>query len=376
MTTLAPRTAFRLFRGLPAAGHRRPWALPLALSRALREVGFGGPSAGRRRGIAAAFAPALTPAISLTLTLTLALTLALVGVGGGCAAPPAAPPASGAFPTLSEIAPAVPIRPPIPEDAATRGPGATASLLRVSFPLDLSIEPAWAQVDENVLPPLTRGVWRANGLRAGVIPGERLEAFLDELPPVWSDRLFRIGTAGLPRVVGRSAPLIRPVTVDLTVPPFAPRVEELLGRRVALLMELAPGDSGLVVTLTPLHQRPMPTVVPRTAAEKELDGRLFTELAIRLTIPRGSHAVVGLARDPSGLPTAAEIAAEAAPLVSTPQRSAPPLASDTPSPPSGLLAPTPVRLDPPPLPAHLGRALFTAVPERRGEPQLLLLITP
>ena len=287
----------------------------------------------------------------------------LVGAGlsvVGCVAAPVERP----FPSLGAMAPAEPIRPPVVPRERPAAAAATATLTRITLPLGVSIEPAWAEVDEDAVTPLARGVWRVNGLRAGVLRGDRLGAFLTALGPVWSDRAFRVVAPDGPVLVRRSAPLIRPVLADLTVPPFAPRSEELLGFRAALLLEMAPSGGGLDLALTPLHQKTVATLTPQTSAEKERAGRLFSELALRLRVPAGSFAVVGLARDPGGLPTPAE---RAAPPPSTPE----PLAPGEATPP-----PTAARLAPPPLPAHLGRALFTAPAEPLGDPQVLLLIQP
>ena len=281
----------------------------------------------------------------------------VAAAAGGCQAAPPGPPAAR-FPTLSDLAPAEPIRPPVDPAGPAEAAGLSAAVTRVTLPLGVSLEPAWREVDEDVLPPLTRGVWRANGLRAGVLPADRLGAFLDGLPPVWEDRSFRVVKPDGPVLLRRSPPLVLPVFADLTVPPYAPRLEELLGHRAALLVEFseAPAAGGLDLRLTPLHQKPAASLYPRTAAEKEREGRAFVELALRLRVPRGDYAVLGLARDAAGLPTAAELAAPP---------EAPPVAPTQPAP-AGLL--------PPPLPPNLGRALFTLPAEARGEPQVLLLL--
>ena len=301
------------------------------------------------------------------------LTAAAAAWAGGCVGPPAAEPRPR-LPSLSDIAPAEPIRPPVEPTAADLARAQlSATLTRVTLPLGVSLEPAWREVDEDALPPLTRGVWRANGLRAGVLPADRLGAFLAGLPPAWGRRRFELIRPEGPVLVRRSPPLVQPVFADLTVPPYAPRREPLLGHRAALLMGLTPAGpgggsgggsgGGLDVRLTPLHQKPAASLRPQTAAEKERSGRLFAELSLRLRVPRGHYAVIGLARDAAGLPTAAELAAaEAAP---------------TPGAGAGAAAPprpAPTGFSPPPLPPNLGRALFTLPPQRRGEPQVLLLV--
>lgn len=238
-------------------------------------------------------------------------------------------------------------------------------LTRALLPLDVSLEPAWALVDEDAAPPLARGVWRANGLRVGVLPPDRLEPFLAALPAAWSDRAFRIERPDGPVLIRRSPPLVLPVAVDLTVPPWAPRRAQMLGGRAALLMELLPAGRSLGLRLTPLHQKPTASLEARTAQEKERQGRRFDTLSLRVGVPAGGYAVIGLAREATGLATADPRRAEAG-------AEAP---AEAPAG-GGVLPPTRVLEAPAPLPAHLGRALFTGRAHPRGEPQILLIVGP
>src|SRR5690606_13280277 len=100
-----------------------------------------------------------------------------------------------------------------------------------------------------------------------------------------------------PTPIRRTPRLVGSVTVDLTIPPSAVREEEVTGGRLQLLARLTLDPAGrMVIDLIPHHHVPKLTLQPRTALEKELDGRMFNELALRAYIPQGAVLVVGLYR--------------------------------------------------------------------------------
>ncbi len=189
------------------------------------------------------------------------------------------------------------------ESVITADAAAEARVTTVLIPLDRGIDRAWALADEEVVPALTRGVWHGNGLRVGLLPASRLNDFIDALPETWDDRQQRIVAGPTPTPLVRSRPLRAAFYADLTVPPFAPKREEVTGHRLHLLMSVRPQPGGFCrVELTPHHHKPRQMLRPRTAQEKLLDGRLFEELAIRLAVTGDRYLVLGLARDPWTLP--------------------------------------------------------------------------
>lgn len=210
-------------------------------------------------------------------------------------------------------------RPPIDIDMAGEGVGVTdaaaapegtkavAYVTLVDLPLDVSLEPAWSVVDEDVFPAITSGVWRSNGLRVGLLSKTKLGEFLGALPPNWGNRRQRVWGGDEPKVLVRSRPIRAEFFADLTVPPFAPQRETFRGNTTTLLMELRPQRGGFTrVTLTPQHHKPRQVIRPRTPQEKLLDGRIFEELSVTVAVPeQGASArylVLGLARDPRTLP--------------------------------------------------------------------------
>lgn len=177
----------------------------------------------------------------------------------------------------------------------------------VDLPMDVSLEPAWSVVDAGVFPAITRGVWNSNGLRIGLLPKDKLAAFLEALPPNWGNRRRQMWGGDEPTVLVRSRPIRAQFFADLTVPPFAPQRETFTGHTVAMLMELRPQRGGFtLVTLTPQHHQPRQLIRPRKPQEKLLDGRIFEELSVRVAVPEEGEAarylVMGLARSPRTLP--------------------------------------------------------------------------
>ena len=85
--------------------------------------------------------------------------------------------------------------------------------------------------------------------------------------------------------------------VDLTRPPKPRQVERVIGgdnsslRLLARIETLEDGRHTLI--LTPQHHIPSPlTLIPRDPIEKEMDGRVFNELSLRVTLSKDQIAVV------------------------------------------------------------------------------------
>jgi hypothetical protein len=250
----------------------------------------------------------------------------------GCAAQPE--PAAPPLPRLAEVRGDAEerAREIIPE--SPDAPWAMASFQAIDLPLDQPTDDAWALVNEDAFPALTRGVWNANGLRIGVLPRQNLDAFIRALPPASGIERQQLWGSERPTPI-RRAPRIRgPVGIDLTIPPASVREEEVVGGRLQLLARLSRGDgSTMALDLVPHHHVPRLTLEVREAAEKELDGRIFNELALRSQLPSHMVLVVGLYRPwPQAEPMSeAEGAAGESPAV-----------------------------EPPPLPNQLGRAFFAS----------------
>lgn len=179
--------------------------------------------------------------------------------------------------------------------------GVFASIYRFDLPLDASTDDAWAVVDEDAVPMLTRAAWRANGMRLGMMSRDRVDAYRLALPAQVGSNTTLINQSPHPVPIIETAQLPGDLffEVDLTRPPMPRRVEDLVGgkqSRLRLLARIETEDDGRhTLVITPQHFIPEPyDLIPRDPLVKELDGRIFNELAVRLTIEPNQIAVVGL----------------------------------------------------------------------------------
>ena len=87
--------------------------------------------------------------------------------------------------------------------------------------------------------------------------------------------------------------------MDLTRPPRPRLVEAVQGGQGSSLRLLARIETGAdgrhTLVLTPQHHIPSPlNLIPRDPLEKEMDGRVYEELALRVTLENDQFAVVGV----------------------------------------------------------------------------------
>lgn len=194
---------------------------------------------------------------------------------------------------------------PLPDlaggDARRLPEGVYAVIRQATIPLDQPTDDAWAATDETVVPLLMRGAWRGNGLRLGVVGRDRFEAYTDAMPaPVaLSETLINRSAHPIPvlETPRLSSDLL--FEIDLTRPPMPRHAEDIVGGKNSTLRLLArietEEDGRHTLVLTPHHHIPSPyDLIPRSPLEKELDGRVFSELTVRLTLDPDQVAVVGL----------------------------------------------------------------------------------
>lgn len=172
-----------------------------------------------------------------------------------------------------------------------------ALIHRIDLPLDVSLDPLWDVVDESVVTLRTRGMWRTNGLRIGVLSADDALAFAEQLPTIHGESRAKLIGSPYPSSVRSTPRLIQPVMVDLTDPPKSPVVLRVRGGRLQLLAKITRDESGQAyLELTPHHYKPKPDLVPRSPLEKQLDGRVFVPLTARLALTPDTAVVVGLHR--------------------------------------------------------------------------------
>ncbi len=172
-----------------------------------------------------------------------------------------------------------------------------ALIHRIDLPLEVSLEPCWATVNESAVPMLKRGMWQINGLRIGVLDAENATLFAQGLPSIHGESRAKLLGSPHPSSVRSTPRLIQPVVVDLTDPPKSPKVLRLKGGKLQLLAKITRDETGQAyLELTPHHYKPKADLVPRSPLEKQLDGHVFTELTTKLALTRNTAVVVGLYR--------------------------------------------------------------------------------
>lgn len=187
------------------------------------------------------------------------------------------------------------------DEGPARPTGVYAVIRRVDVPLDQSTDEAWSIVNEQVVPPVTRGTWRGNGLRIGLLQRDKLDAYSEVMPqPVAFSRSL-INRSDYPVSI-IATPKLRSdlrFEMDLTRPPRPRFIEKVNGgdnSTLRLLAQIVTEEDGRhTLVLTPQHHIPSPLdLIPRDPLDKEMDGRVYDELALRVTMRRDQVAVVGL----------------------------------------------------------------------------------
>jgi hypothetical protein len=259
-------------------------------------------------------------------------------------------------------------------DAATPSPTADtpvgALIHRIDMPLDVSLDAAWAAVDEQAAPVLMHGMWQANGLRIGVLHAADAQAFAEALPVIHGESRAKLFTSYYPTAIRSTPRLIEPVAIDLTEPPRSPTTYRARDGRLQLLARIGRDESGQVwLELTPHHYKPKTDLVPRSPLEKALDGRVFNNLSAMLPVTPDTAIVVGLYRpwpEPDETEAEDEDAAEQAQEEVTETETTEPRTDQTPA--------TSDQPSLPPIPDHLGKSLMTAV--RAGKKiQIMMIIS-
>ncbi len=305
-----------------------------------------------------------------------------------------------------------------PKDAAYLGaPSWPARLLACQLPLNVATDRAWALTDENLLPPATRALWHANGLRLGVLSEAKWEAFRQALngqeknaprhQGVMAQKLvtFTLRPFAEPLHKGHGLPTRTALALDTTLPPFAPAVRPLavaFGDRMQLLVQGDFQDKTLAgLAFIPHLHHPdyfFGGIEPPKAWEKEAQGLQLTELTTPKWQPKpGQLLVIGLwwpwKVDPAKI-EAEKIAAAKAEAQAAEAKTANSAAEQPPAKPLATTLAKPLEkpldgaekkqtttpaddlvLSPtaPPLLPSLGRALFTAQ-NGEGDYQVLLVV--
>ncbi len=198
------------------------------------------------------------------------------------------------LPTLEEIRSA---HQPDPAEIKARktGPIPYIMIRRIDFSLESPVDEIWEMIDESSFPPHSRELWNANGFRCGLIAHNELASLSGSIPG--NKKVTGIQMSASPHLAPalRSPPLRRPVTVISSIAEPADETITLSDDRIQLLARLANADHGrFVIDLVPHHHVPVATMLPRHPLEKQLDGLILFDLAVRLEISSHESVVIGL----------------------------------------------------------------------------------
>ncbi|MFW6336814.1 MAG: hypothetical protein ACOC3G_06775, partial [Phycisphaeraceae bacterium] len=164
---------------------------------------------------------------------------------------------------------------------------------------------------------LSLGVWQANGIRVAVLPLEDWPEFYAKLPEALEVRQTRILASADPVPVVTSRRLVRPIRIDLTVPPMRPRETWARRGRLRLLAEVAAPNAGADaagsthetgdasaeqaperrrVSLIPHHLLPQQVALPDSMRADRMPGVVFDRLALRMDLSADTLLILALDR--------------------------------------------------------------------------------
>ena len=220
----------------------------------------------------------------------------------GCAFVPADKPA--ALPTLKDIRPP-PARVGDGQSLADEAPQPLA-IVRVSqldIRADAKMKPVWALVDDTALPAEIVDLWRANGLRVGLLDAPNTPAFRAALPQAHRQQVQMLIETPHPLALSVTPPLGK--RFHLTVTLATEQHQQITlrrGRCQFLLRFVRIANGACAIDLIPHHYVHRPTVRPRTPHERALDGRVFSELTLRVFLPDKKRLVIGIDRSGPNVP--------------------------------------------------------------------------
>ncbi|MBI1337886.1 MAG: hypothetical protein GC164_13120 [Phycisphaera sp.] len=250
------------------------------------------------------------------------------------------------YPRISDLAsPYTPADPVDPDAKKSRS--VTLVVTRIDLPWASDLEKAWAltQSIDTAVPAMAR--WQRNGLRLATVEKSQWKNFSDRFPSVMGlqTQTFRVTpnnpTADQPtpdhtpphddsnetnlpgggKIVLTTSPAfnktvnIKLVNDDDTVCPtdFRP------GRIQWLVSAHWRDGDGVLLTLTPHHHFPQPSILVRTPKEKELDGVQFKKLSLTATLDPSHLLLIALTPPEAPPPPEVQTPEVQTPEVQTPE---------------------------------------------------------
>lgn len=207
---------------------------------------------------------------------------------------------ASSLPTLGDI------RPPPPQDVQVdrleQGPRrVSVQITDVNLPVDAAVEPVWAKVSE--LTGAKVDLWHANGLRVGVLDHADLHSFVAALPKRYAVQTRVVTGTAQPSPLPISPPLKDVFRMVTTLSSKQKQTMTFRRGRCQFLLGISSPIAGYTaVDLIPHYHVPKPSVRPISPLKRLLEGRVFDQLALSVSLPRGGLLVVGVYHDAGAAP--------------------------------------------------------------------------
>jgi hypothetical protein len=203
------------------------------------------------------------------------------------------------FPTLSQVQSRLKPKHTDPPEPAGSTPKARIAVQQLSLPIHRPTRGAWQSViDQSMFPDLTRRAWQANGVRVGMLAAGDRSKLQKALPPILRSRRQTMYASSHPASLLQAPSQTGTVNIDLSM--FldgGSQTRSFKEGRMRLLAKVQRNDNGrFVLHLIPQHYKHELSLKPRDPLDKELDGTVFSQLALRMPVPRNQFLVLGLHR--------------------------------------------------------------------------------
>lgn len=201
-----------------------------------------------------------------------------------------------------------------------------------------------------------RAAWQANEMQIYRLNANQLKAFYKAVDDGSSMRRKQHSITNQTLQLETTPILEEAVSIDWAAKPNLDQTTRLPSGRTMWLADVKFRGDVPTITLTPQHHWVKSTLLPRTPAEKILDGRIFHDLKLAAQLPPNTYLVIHWKQPENEFPDA----------VATPPSPAVHLGTDTSNTPTeDLNTPSPPTIDPP---SDIPAPLETPAPENEASP--------
>ena len=247
-----------------------------------------------------------------------------------------------------------------------------AAYQRITLPLATRLEELWALTSTDPLADEKVALWRANGMRVGVMKAEQVKAMQEAMVGYTGVETGYFTMSKYHSPLYTAPPLGGPVAIELVDQSDVPRRVVLNGGRVRFLVKLRHDENDrAMLDIVPQHHLRKRRLTPRSPMETVLDGVVFESLKLTAELRADRLVLIGLELPPPPGDGSQEESTEGEPTAK-PVGSADTNGNDSGSSPGfstsddkGAQTAMPARRPKIDVPFHLGRVLLTASRARR-----------